>query len=241
MTDSIVDVIERLNSLREIQKQEPPFESRFVASFELAQKEAAREVEPLLKKLAEAIKAISVPIFVDGKNAQELVDRALKETKGASVDLAGLYDNIIDEVRQSIGRSREFGVGQFVIVMRNTRALAEKSGLLSIANVSFGEPVIVQDDAHLRRLVVEYVDKIAGSELAVNYVHKAAATQAAESVTGKISVFPVFIVNAAEELKTVLGNKLYKARPVHYSAPSELVEGSASEMLKDIKKNLKGK
>lgn len=237
----MIDIIEKLNAAKEMLKKDPPSDMRFRPSFELAQKEAAREIEPLTTKLVDAVAAISVPVFINGTNAQILAERASDETPAAIVSVNGLYDNVINEVRQSIGRSREFGVSQFVIVMRNIRSMAEKSGLHSIANVSFGEPVIVKDDQHLAALVVEYAERIAGADLAVNYVRKVAATQAAERVDSKIPVFPVFIVNSTPELRTVLGNKLFKAKSIDYSAPADLTKDSALEMLKELKKTLKGK
>lgn len=237
----MIEIIEKLKAAKGILTRDPPDDMKFRPSFELAQQEAKREIGPLTDKLIEAIAGVSVPVFVLGSTARKLSEQAIEETPSAVVDLNDIYQTLVDDVRQSIGRSQEFGVSQFVIVMRNLRGMAEKSGLHSIANVSFGEPLAIQSDEQLKRVVIEYANRIVGSDLAVNYVRKVAATQAAERVEEKVPVFPVFILNSTPELRAALGNKLFrKAKSIEIEAPAELTKDSALDMLESIKKTLKG-
>lgn len=236
----MIDTIKKIQETRHILDRPYPEDRRFIPGHEMAKAEAARNIEKLNALLAEDVAQVAVPVYVGGENAKALAEAMANVTEAAIVDLNNLYGPVFDVVKSSIGRSREFGVSQFALIVREIRQLAIQNGLAAIEVPQFGEPEVVENDAKLAELVAKYASKTVGVELAVNYVRKSAGEQAVKVITEKIPVFPVFILNAPTEQQFLLTQKLFRRNiEVVLDAPSEVNEDAALNSLKTIKKTLK--
>jgi len=232
------NTIEQIKANQAILVRPMPDEMKFRPGHEMAVNTAKRELETLYKKLAEDLGAVSVVVYVDGANAPKLVEEMLAETDGCGVDLNTLYGPLISQVSQSIGRTKEFGVNQFAMVVRELRQLAVSNSLAAIEIPVFKEPFVFQTDEQLAQTVIDYANKAVGVELAVNYIRKLTA-EAAAKTTEKIPVFPVFVMNCRLD-RELLTKKLFKrGLDVTITAPNELDKDSAINALKSIKKALK--
>lgn len=234
----MIETIKQIKANQEILARPLPDEMKFRPGYEMGQNMAKRELETLYKKLGEDINYVAVAVYVDGENAPALVEGMLAETDGCSADLNVLYGPLIAQVGASVGRTREFGVNQFALIVREVRQLAVANNLAAIEIPVFKEPFVFQDDSQLAQTVIDYANKAVGVELAVNYIRKLTA-EAAAKTTEKIPVFPVFIMNCRLD-RDLLTKKLFKrGLDVAITAPSELDKDSAINALKSIKKALK--
>lgn len=236
----MIETINKITTANNVIAKQLPDDMRFRAGHELAKKEAAVSLEKLTKTLAEEVAQVAVPVYVSGKNASKLAVAMAEQTPAAVVDLNQIYGNLYEAVKRSIGRSKEFGVSQFAIVVQELRQMAVQNGLAAIDIPKFGEPEVVNTDEALMATVVKYADQTVGVELAVNYIRKQTGEQAVKVVTEKVPVFPVFIVNAAQKHQELLTKKLFRRSiDAAVEAPPEVNEEAAINALKSIKKSLK--
>ncbi len=234
----MIDTIQQIKTAQEVLARPLPDEMKFRPGYEMAQNTAKRDLEKLLVKLGEDVSNVAVTVYVDGPTAPELCEAMLKETDGCAVDLNELYGPLVAQVKASIGRSKEFGVNQFALIIREVRQLAVQNNLAAINIPTFKEPFVFQDDGQLEQTVVDYANKAVGVELAVNYIRKQAATEAAK-LTEKTPVFPVFIKNCRID-RDALAKKVFKrGLEVTVVSPVEIDKDSAINALKSIKKSLK--
>jgi hypothetical protein len=236
----MIETISKINAANTIIAKPFPDDMRFRAGHELAKKEAAIVLEKLQKTLAEEVALVAVPVYVSGKNAKALAVAMSEQTPAAVVDLNAIYGTIFESVKRSIGRSQEFGVSQFAIVIQELRQMAVQNNLAAIDIPKFGEPVSIANDEALMATVVRYADLTVGAELAVNYIRKQTGEQAVKAIQEKVPVFPVFVLNAAQKHQELLTKKLFRRSiDAAVEAPTEVNEEAAINALKSIKKTLK--
>ena len=236
----MIETIKKIEAAKAVIAREMPDDMRFRPGFELAKREAEGSLEKLYKTLGEEVTSVAVPVYVSGANAEKLSKLMSEMAPAAIVDLNAIYKTITDAVKVSMGRGNEFGVNQFAIVVRELRQMAVANNLASIMPPQFNEPEVVATPEALSATVVRYADKAVGVELAVNYIRKQTGEQAASTITEKVPVFPVFILNCPEKHRELLTKKLFKrSLDAAVEAPAEVNEEAAINALKSIKKSLK--
>lgn len=218
-----------------------PDEMKFRPSWEMAQREAKVNIEKMYTQLAEEVGEVAVAVFVNGSTAKKLSEEMLEQTPGALVDLDSLYAPLVGTVRQSMSRTNEFSLTQFVLLIRELKQLASDVGIGRLNSVDFSDTVVVAPEA-LHSVVLDYVDRACGVDLATSYMRKIMAQEAVKTVSKKTPVFPVYVINCPTKLQVTLGLRAFK-RGISTSvvAPEAVTEEAAIETLKTIQKQLKNK
>lgn len=234
----MIETIKKIQAVNDVLALPLPDEMKFRPGYEMAQNEAKRTLETLRKKLGDEVADVAVAVYVDGENAKTLAAAMLDQTDGAVADLDDIYETLVKQVSQSVGRNREFGVNQYALVLRELRQLAAANGLAGIETPTFSGPFVFENEDVLRQTVVDLASRAVGVELAVNYIRKQ-TVESASKLNEKTPVFPVFVLNCRVD-RDLLTKKLFRrGLDATVKAPAEVNEEAAINALKSIKKSLK--
>lgn len=237
----MLETIQKIAEQRKRLESDPPTDRRFLPGWEMGKRDAQEQLKTLSKALADEVSLVAIPVYVTGDNALELAKSMQEQTPSAVVNVSDLYAGMELNLKNSMGRGQEFGVNQFAMIVREVRQLGIDNEVPSMKLPKFTTPIVVPDDQALRKTVLEYVEEMVGTELTVNYIRKQAREQVSAEVTGKVPVFPVFVVKYNGDTD-VLTKALFKRNlDVTIEAPAEVTEETTLNALKSIKKSLKDK
>jgi len=236
----MIEIIEEIKKAKQLVNKDKPEDWRVWPGFLMSQAEAKRSLEPLTKKLSEAVLGVAVPVFIDGLKAKELASAMAEQTPVAVVDLDSLYGKLEETIAPTIGKTREFSVSQFVLLINTLRQMAVDNGLAGIEQPKFEEPVIIQNTSMLREQIEKYTKFAVGSELAKQMVVAQMSEQALNTIERKVSVFPVLLLNVKENMRNDI-SKAFKRPEVSLNSKDEVTEEAAIEALKTIKKTINKK
>lgn len=237
----MLETISKIESAKALLNKAPPDEMKFRPSFEMAVNTAKTDLPKLYVQLAEDVAKVAVPVYVVGEKAETLAKAMQDQTASAVVDVGAVFDRLVQRIAASVGRSNEFGVNQFSLLVQELRQLGIENSIPSMTIPKFSTPETFDSPEGLKKIVLRYARMAVGDDLAVNYIRTKTSEQVALVVKEKVPVFPVFVLNADVDNRDTLTKRLFKRNvDVVVNAPPEVDEDAAIKALKTIKSALKG-
>jgi hypothetical protein len=237
---TLLEVKNELTLTRAAAEAELGTDPRYHAGLQMRRNAARQAVPKLEKTFATAFAKAGFPVFTDGDPAEFVRVAAEEGVEVLCMSVDAPFQELVDGIRASIGKTNTFGPHQFASLTSFLRNLAAKLEIVELPRVQLDEAVYLQNEAQLRAVVDKYVDRY-GGEILAPVALQAEAIKLAEKATCKAPVIPVVFYGATEEKAERLGPKMFQHKHCWVSLPDEVDKKFVLTTLNTIKKTLKSK
>lgn len=205
-----------------------------------------RDAQALTNRLKlnyrDAIRKAALGFFVSGPGSEAFTKQTLEEAQDTLVlNGAALYERIADRIEPSLGVAREFGVGQFSVVVNELRDVIAEIGVVSLPAPKWREGYTVQNRQELIDHVRGMIESAAGVELQVYYLERQLCDAGLQAKTSRATV-PVIVTGVVAEKAADVGHKLFgEARTIVVTTNADQTKEQTLSTLTHAKKQLKKK
>lgn len=234
----IKKLLAEIKATRKIANEEVAGDPRTRPGREMLRKEAQRRLETQLSDFSAAFKKAGFVMFVSGPGKEKFAKLAAEEAETVTVDYRRATAEIRDMVKASIGNNREFGTAQYLVLLREVRALGAALGFSSIPNVNFEDVVAVPRDEDVDVVIDRYLNKQLGSEFITAAIEQQALKQALD-LSGESSVIPVVVLGVPEETAELISPRVFSGRSIAVNAAEDVATNAVLAAFKTIKKTVK--
>lgn len=159
---------------------------------ESQKREAQNRLEEVQASYGTQLRKALFGIAITGSETQEFVKIALEESESLVVNGAEIYERIAERVSASLGDKKEFGVGQYGIVIQELRAIGGELNVTSMPSPKWTEPVFVGNKEGLLKHIRFMVDSSVGLDLPALYIGQQILSAAIKNGSNRNTV-PVLI------------------------------------------------
>jgi hypothetical protein len=215
--------------------------SRLRPGKEMKRRQGVAALPAAKEEVYTAIKAVGVPVFVNGKYAKEFVALAHDGALVLTVDYKAVAEPVLAAVRGTIGNhSKEYNLNAFLAFLREVKTLAQSMDIKDIEQAKYTGtmPVKCPEDADV--ITNAYLVKYYGAEVVAPALERGAIAdqvgfKALQESGDDPKALPVFITNLPEESLASVGPKVFNGNFLAV----DMNEPPTQEMVLDVFKTIK--